>query len=59
MKTTLEQRREELQRIGAGPNGMDNLCLILGKYINILTMPVGTLMIQTILEHEYPDQAKS
>jgi hypothetical protein len=52
-----EERKLELKRIGALPNGRDKLFSILaGSFIPFTKMPIGTLMIEAILEHEYPEK---
>jgi archaellum component FlaC len=52
---TREEQREELKRLAAMPNGIDKLYAILTrKFIPFEKLPIGTLMIETILDHEYP-----
>lgn len=52
---TREERREELKRLAATPNGIDKLYSILtSNFIPFEKLPIATLMIQVILEHEYP-----
>ena len=54
--TTREERRAELKRLAAKPNGVDTLHSILTrKFIRFEKLPIGTLMIQAILDHEYPE----
>ena len=49
-----EERRLELKRIGALPNGRDKLFSILtGSFIPFAKLPIGTLMIEAILDFEY------
>ena len=54
---TREDRREELKQLAARPNGIDKLYRILTAN-NILfeKLPIATLMIETILGHEYPER---
>ncbi len=52
---TREERREELKRLAATPNGTDKLYAILTRdFIPFEKLPIGTLMIEAILGHEYP-----
>ena len=52
---TREERREELKRLAATPNGIDKLYSILTReFIPFEKLPIGTLMIEAILGHEYP-----
>ena len=54
---TKEERREQLKQLAARPNGIDKLYLILTRnFIPFEKLPIGTLMIQTILEYEYPER---
>ena len=54
---TREERKGELKRLGAMPNGIDKLHAILTRnFIPFEKLPIGTLMIETILDHEYPDK---
>ena len=54
---TREEWREELKRLAARPNGIDKLSLILTRgFIPFEKLPNRTLMIQAILDHEYPDR---
>jgi hypothetical protein len=54
---TREERREELKRLAALPNGTDKLYAILTRYfIPFEKLPIGTLMIEAILDHEYPEK---
>jgi hypothetical protein len=56
MKTKAE-RREELKRLGAMPNGIDKLYQVLIRnFIPFEKLPIGTLMIEAILDHEYPEE---
>jgi hypothetical protein len=51
-----EERREQLKRLAASPNGIDKLYAILTRnFIPFQKPPIGTLMIETILDHEYPE----
>ncbi len=53
---TREERREELKRLAARPNGIDKLYAILArKSIPFEKLPIGTLMLEAILAHEYPE----
>jgi hypothetical protein len=52
---TKEERRDELKRLAATPNGTDKVYAILTQsFIPFLKLPIGTLMIEAILHHEYP-----
>ena len=54
---TREERREELKRLAATPNGIDKLYSILtGNFIPFEKLPIGPLMIQAILDHEYTER---
>ena len=54
---TREERREELKQLAAMPNGVDKLYSILTRdLIPFQKLPIGTLMIQAILDHEYPER---
>ena len=54
---TREERREELKQLAAVPNGIDRLYLILTRnFIPFEKLPIGTLMIQAILDYEYPER---
>jgi hypothetical protein len=54
---TSEERREELKQLAAMPNGIDKLYLILTRnFIPFDKLPIGTLMIEAILDHEYPQR---
>lgn len=51
---TREERREYLKQLRALPNGIDKLYSILtGKFIPFDKLPIGTLMIEAILDREY------
>lgn len=51
---TREERREQLKRLAATPNGIDKLYAILTRnFIPFQKLPIGTLMIETILDHEF------
>jgi hypothetical protein len=53
---TREERREELKRLAATPNGTDKLYAILTRdFIPFVKLPIGTLMIEAILDHDYPE----
>jgi len=53
---TREERRGELKRLAAMPNGIDRLHAILTKnFIPFERLPIGTVMIEAILAHEYPE----
>jgi hypothetical protein len=52
---TREERRKELKQLAAMANGIDKLYLILTRdFIPFEKLPIGTLMIEAILDHEYP-----
>ena len=51
---TREERHEELKRFAAEPNGVDKVYSILTKkFIRFDKLPIGTLMIEAILDHEF------
>ncbi len=53
---TREERREELKRLAAMPNGTDKLYAILTRnFIPFEKLPIGTLMIEAVLNHEYSE----
>jgi hypothetical protein len=55
MMKTREDRRQELKRFAAMPNGNNKLYLILTQhFIPFDKLPLETLMIEAILDHEYP-----
>jgi hypothetical protein len=52
---TRGERQEELKRLAATPNGLDKLYAVLTKsFVPYDKLPIGTLMIEAILVHEYP-----
>jgi hypothetical protein len=52
---TRAERQEELKRLAAMPNGSDKLYALLTRnFIPFLKLPIGTLMIEAILDHEFP-----
>jgi hypothetical protein len=52
---TREERRKELKQLAAMANGIDKLYLILTRnFIPFKKLPIGTLIIEAILDHEYP-----
>ena len=52
---TREERREELKRLAAMPNGIDKLYAVLASnFIPFEKLPIGSLMVEAILAHEYP-----
>jgi len=54
---TREERRVELKRLAARPTGIDKLYSILTRnFIPCEKLPIGTLMIEAILAHEYPER---
>jgi hypothetical protein len=54
---TREERREELNQLATMPNGTNKLYLILTQtFIPFEKLPIGTLMIEAILDHEYPER---
>jgi hypothetical protein len=56
---TREERREELKQLAARPNGIDKLYSILTRnFIPFEKLPIGTLLIEAILDHEYPEREK-
>lgn len=56
---TREERREELKRLAAMPNGSDKLYAILTRnFIPFEKLPIGTLMIEAILDHEYSEKRR-
>ena len=53
---TRGERREELKKVASMPNGIDKLYLILTRnFIRFEKLPIGTLLIEAILDHEYPE----
>jgi hypothetical protein len=52
---TREERRGELKRLAATPNGTDKLYAVVltRDFIPFEKLPIGTLMIEAILDHEY------
>jgi len=56
---TRQERHAELRRLASGPNGNDKLYLILTRgFIPFEKLPIGTVMIEAILAHEYPQAEK-
>ena len=54
---TKEERRKELRQLAAMPNGIDKLYWILTRnFIPFDKLPIGTLMIEAILDHDYPQK---
>jgi hypothetical protein len=54
---TREERREELKQFAAMPNGIDRVYAILTQtFIPFKKLPIATLMIDAILDHEYPQR---
>jgi hypothetical protein len=54
---TKEERRGELKRLAATPNGIDKLYAILARnFIPFQKLPIGTLLIEAILDHEYAER---
>ena len=54
---TRETRHSELKKIAVSPNGISKIYLILTtSNIAFEKLPIGSLMIEAILDHEYPDQ---
>jgi hypothetical protein len=52
---TRSERQEELKRLAATANGHDKLYAVLtSSFIPFYKLPIGTLMIEAILAHEYP-----
>jgi len=57
MRKSREERRQELKQLAAMPNGIDRLYLILTtRFITFDKLPIGTLMIEAVLDHEYRDE---
>ena len=57
MMKTRAERQEELIRLAATPNSFDKLYLILTRnFIPFEKLPLKTLMIEAILDHEYGRQ---
>jgi hypothetical protein len=51
---TREERRAELKRLAALPNGIDQLYSILTRnFIPFEKLAIRTLMIEAVLDHEY------
>jgi hypothetical protein len=51
---TRDERRQELRQLAAMPNGIDKLYMIVSRhFIRFEKLPIGTLMIEAILAHEY------
>ncbi len=49
-----EEWKEELKRLAAMPNGLDKLYSVLTRnFIQFEKLPIGTLMTEAILDHEY------
>jgi hypothetical protein len=54
---TRGERKAESKRLRAMPNGIDKLYSILTRtFISFEKRPIGTLMIEAILDHEYPER---
>lgn len=54
---TRQARRDELRRLAAMSNGLYRLYLIMTRnFIPIARLPIGILMIEAILDHEYEEQ---
>ena len=52
---TREDRREELKQLAARPNGVDKVYSILTRHFILFEkIPIGTVMIEAILDHEFP-----
>ena len=57
---TVDERREELKQLAAMPNGMDRLYSILTRnFILFEKLPIAALMVNAILDHEYPEGRQS
>lgn len=51
------ERHEELKQLAATPDGIDKLYWILTRdFIPFSKLPIGTLMIEAILDHEYMEK---
>jgi len=54
---TRQERRAELNRLAVTPNGGNKLYAILTQnFIPFRKLPIRTLMIEAILDHEYPQK---
>jgi hypothetical protein len=52
---TKEERRGELKRLAATPNGIDKVYAVLTRnFIPFHKLPIGTALIEAILDYEYP-----
>ena len=57
MMKTKEERWGELKRLAASPDGPDKLYAILTRnFIPFAKLPIRALMIEAILDHEYPQK---
>lgn len=57
IRRTREERREALKRLAAMPNGADKLYLIRTRSFSPFEkIPIGTLLLEAILDHEYPQR---
>ena len=55
---TRDERQVELKRLAGLPNGRDKLFAILTRgFIPFVKLPIPTLMIEAILDAEYPRPA--
>lgn len=51
---TREERKKELKQLAVKPNGTNKLYEILTQSaIPFVKLPIGTLLIEAILDHEY------
>lgn len=55
IQKTRDERQTELRQLAATPNGINKIYQILTTdCIPFAKLPIGTLLIETILDHEYP-----
>jgi hypothetical protein len=53
---TREERRGEVKRLAATPNGTDKLYAVLARdFTPFEKLPIGALMVEALLDHEYPE----
>lgn len=56
---TKDERQGELKRLATTPNGIDKLYSILTRnFIPFEKLPIGTLLIEAILAHEYSEKTE-
>lgn len=57
LRKTREERCNELRRLAGTPNGINKVYEILTtNRVAFEKLPIGALLIETILNHEYPEQ---